>query len=303
MAETNHVSHEFEEVFKSRPLAKMIEFCEKDELAPKFVELFRRDGPVLEAGCGSGRWLHYLQSRGFQMVGIDWSSTLKSKSDIWGSSVQFDIGDMRQLPYADSTFAGILAHGSIEHVIEGPERILRELARVLRADSQAVITVPYMSPVRKVAILFQDALSALKRTNLVRRLFGKPVLKNSSQGKELLRQSYNPKIRMDLLTRGDSIIFFQYQYTKKQFKELLQNANFKIEEIGGTDLLGGLYHNFGFFAGKWSYENGEVELNFLGRLLKRLLSKDLCGHMVYAIVSKNEDFRQDGFGPCRSTSH
>ena len=78
--------------------------------------------PILEAGCGSGKWMHYFKRQGMTAAGIDWSPALKAISDKFDSSIQYDVGDMRRMPYPDESFGSIIALGStVEHVVEGPQ--------------------------------------------------------------------------------------------------------------------------------------------------------------------------------------
>jgi SAM-dependent methyltransferase len=128
----------FERSFLSQPLEKQIEDCNRYELAPIFLDLFRNRQPVLEAGCGSGRWCAWFYRNGIQSDGVDWSKRLcdRAKAEIPSSS--FFACDMQFLPMPNEQYGGLIALGSIEHLIDGPLRALREFHRVLRNDSIAV---------------------------------------------------------------------------------------------------------------------------------------------------------------------
>src|SRR5687768_336654 len=93
------VGKQFEDEFAAKDLASDIDTCADYELTPLFMELLSPHQPVLEAGCGSGKWMHFFKRRGIDAVGIDWSEALQSRSREYDPTVAFDTGDLRALPY------------------------------------------------------------------------------------------------------------------------------------------------------------------------------------------------------------
>ncbi len=286
MKNDQHVVECFERQFNTGEFQKYIESCKYDELEGLFVRQFRESQPVLEAGCGSGRWMHHLKKKGITCVGIDWSEKLQVRSKRYDKEVQFDVGDLRQLPYESRKFKGIFSLGAIEHVIEGPHQILREFYRVLDNGGYAIITVPYFSVIRRISRSARDKIFLFKMNNVVRRLFRKPrkVIENNRDA--IFSQRYREDIRLDATLMNGRYEFFQYQFTLKQFKEEIEKTSLKLLQIFPTAKKYGIYENFGNIAGKFDAGKGIVELSRIGRFLFLLIPARACGHMLCAILKK-----------------
>jgi SAM-dependent methyltransferase len=276
----------FERSMLGRDLAVEVAACERQELAPLFLNMFRDAQPVLEAGCGSGKWLHYFKRHGIASIGLDWSEQLQAVSRQFDSSVQFDTGDLRSLPYEAETFGSVVALGSVEHVIEGPNQILREFHRVLRKGGVGVITVPYYSPLGRATYgTFGETGRRLKRISWVRKLAGKAALPrgNPVSRRELLEQRFRKDIYLETDFDG---YFFEYQFIPRQFSAELQSAGFQVERIFPFAGEFGLFMRFGRLVGKYDRRSDELQLGPLGRLLSRLFPAPVGGHMLCTIVRK-----------------
>jgi len=73
---SGHIAQSFTAGFLAQSLAKQIADCDRYELAFLFLKLFRDQQPVLEAGCGSGRWCGWFHKNGICSDGVDWSQEL-----------------------------------------------------------------------------------------------------------------------------------------------------------------------------------------------------------------------------------
>jgi len=107
-----------------------------------------RDGPppaaqrVLDAGCGTGNYLAALRGRVGELVGLDLSPRMvaRARHKLRGQA-QVVRADMRELPFADATFDGVLANMVLHHLDQtvgdapfpGADRFLVEVNRVLRS--------------------------------------------------------------------------------------------------------------------------------------------------------------------------
>jgi SAM-dependent methyltransferase len=91
-------------------------------------------GRVLDLGCGIGHSFSALAPR--ESVGLD-----RSAEALAGQQRATVVGDMRELPFPDRSFASVLAVQSIEHVPD-PERVLAQIVRVLEPDGTAVLVTP-----------------------------------------------------------------------------------------------------------------------------------------------------------------
>ena len=109
----------------------------------EFVEsLGRRDGAVLDLGCGDGRLTRHL--RGRHIVGADVSAVALgrarrrlAKSDI--ELVELTPGAV--LPFADGAFDLVLCAETIEHVVD-TQTFLSEARRVLAPGGEIAVTTP-----------------------------------------------------------------------------------------------------------------------------------------------------------------
>jgi SAM-dependent methyltransferase len=91
-------------------------------------------GRVLDLGCGIGHSFRELAPR--ETVGVDLSAEALA-----GQQRETHVADMRALPFAAGSFAGVLSVQSIEHVPDA-DRVLREVVRVLEPGGTAVFVTP-----------------------------------------------------------------------------------------------------------------------------------------------------------------
>lgn len=92
-----------------------------------------RDARVLDVGCGGGFLSNALARHGFAVTGIDLSEeSLKvAQGHDETKTVSYQVADAYALPFPDESFDVVTAMDFLEHV-EEPEKVIRELSRVLR---------------------------------------------------------------------------------------------------------------------------------------------------------------------------
>ena len=105
--------------------------------------LDRPPGDVLDAGAGPGRLCADLTTRGWTVSGIDRSPEMvaRARARVPEAADRLLEGDLRRLPFADESFDAVVASGVLEYVPDRPAAI-EELARVLRRNGIAVLTMP-----------------------------------------------------------------------------------------------------------------------------------------------------------------
>lgn len=89
-------------------------------------------GPVLDAGCGTGRVSAHLAARGLHVIGIDLSPGMVATAAQTHPGLDFRIGQLEDLPLAAATLGGLLAWYSLIHTApDGLPGIAAQFTRVL----------------------------------------------------------------------------------------------------------------------------------------------------------------------------
>jgi SAM-dependent methyltransferase len=92
---------------------------------------------ILDLGCGNGRHAIYFAREGLKASGIDVSQRAIEWAGDWadreGLEVDFRVGDITKLPYADGTFDAVVSHGVLDHVL--PELASAAVKEVRRVSS------------------------------------------------------------------------------------------------------------------------------------------------------------------------
>ncbi|MFB7844869.1 methyltransferase domain-containing protein [Microbacterium sp. NPDC056052] len=122
------------------------------------IERWRDETPgrLLDAGCGPGLWTALLgnpnpnqdpasapahhRAAGREVVGADVSGAFLAAARARHPALRFETASMRDLPFPDGSFGGILAWYSLIHLLPGelPE-VFGELARVLADGGRILI--------------------------------------------------------------------------------------------------------------------------------------------------------------------
>jgi len=111
--------------------------AEWDKVAYSYLKGFN---PILDAGCGEGRFI----SQDCQaIVGIDWNS--ESIKECKGKGYNVVQGDVRALPFGDESIYGIHCSHVIEHFPPSDvHKILSEFDRVLGKGGILIIRSPLL---------------------------------------------------------------------------------------------------------------------------------------------------------------
>jgi SAM-dependent methyltransferase len=90
-------------------------------------------GLVLDVGCGPGHVTEYLAARGARARGLDLSPGMIEVARARVPSASFEVGDLRQLRYADGELGAVVALYSLIHFPrEALGAAVAELARALK---------------------------------------------------------------------------------------------------------------------------------------------------------------------------
>ena len=90
-------------------------------------------------------------------VGLDFASETLLRVRRHEPDVPLVVGDINALPFPDEVFDAYFSGGVVEHLESGPDSALREAARVTRVGGVLLISVPYLSPLRRLLVPFKRA--------------------------------------------------------------------------------------------------------------------------------------------------
>lgn len=120
--------------------------------------------PLLDFGCGTGELAAHLADAGFRVRGVDIADGMIEKARArFGDRVELTrlAPDWSRLPFDDASFAGAVASSVLEYVPD-LDKVLRELARVVRPGGVFVLTVPdERNRVRRAEAVVRAATGAL----------------------------------------------------------------------------------------------------------------------------------------------
>jgi len=123
-------------------LTRRLERCE-EEVLREWLKKF--DSPILDVGCGSGRYSLKLASRGVETISIDLSlkmlKVLLRKLEGHGlrENVHVILADGENLPFRDGSLKSLLCTLTFDHFQE-PKKAISEFSRVLKVEGLCVIS-------------------------------------------------------------------------------------------------------------------------------------------------------------------
>src|SRR5215203_5573538 len=125
------------------PNEDIVRFCSRliqKQLTHENYDVKRQVENVLDLGCGNGRHTMYFARQGFKTAGIDVSEQAIEWAKDWANrerlQVDFRVGDIEHLPFADKSFDVVVSHGVLDHVpMETARRAAAEVTRILRPHS------------------------------------------------------------------------------------------------------------------------------------------------------------------------
>jgi ubiquinone/menaquinone biosynthesis C-methylase UbiE len=88
------------------------------------------DRPVLDVGCGTGRWTEEVVAAGGRAVGLDPSTAMLARARARVPAAALIRGRAESLPFASGQFGAVLCVHVIHHLDE-PARFVADAARVL----------------------------------------------------------------------------------------------------------------------------------------------------------------------------
>ena len=97
----------------------------------------------MHIGCNTGSTTKLLDLYVDGVVGLDIQENAISVARHMYPDIQFDVGNILHLPYADETFGGIYLLDVLEHIWEEDvDTVLSEMHRVLKPNSHLFVFMP-----------------------------------------------------------------------------------------------------------------------------------------------------------------
>lgn len=94
---------------------------------------------VADVGCGTGRLLPYLASRGLSPRGVDLSPEMVEVARRQHPGFTYEVADLRELPFEDASLAGVVCWFSLLYLApDARTRAFAELARVVKPGGYLV---------------------------------------------------------------------------------------------------------------------------------------------------------------------
>lgn len=114
----------------------------------RFIELIENsnfsDKKALDIGCGTGKYLSYLENNGFIVDGIDSSPTaVEMTKKVSTKSTNIQQADMYEFSYPSNTYNLILSVSTLHHGRKSQvQNAIQQIYKSLTPDGKAFITLP-----------------------------------------------------------------------------------------------------------------------------------------------------------------
>ncbi len=107
----------------------------------KILALLPENGKLLDVGCGDGAIAVLARQKGLDAYGIDISANNIARARLNGISAKTCDLNSEKIPFPKNTFDAVYCGEVLEHT-DSPEKVIREIRRILKRNALLVVTVP-----------------------------------------------------------------------------------------------------------------------------------------------------------------
>ena len=185
-----------------------------------FAAGVKKNGTVLDFGCGNGRLLQAFRGRGVRYVGTDQSRALidaaivNHKAAVESGVAQFLVSSGERLPFPDASFDAVFSVAVLHHIpsVEKRKALFAEFKRVLKPDGIVLVTVWNLWQKKYIPLIAKYTL---------KKIFGQSEL----DAKDILIPwRYDPGV-----SRAER---YYHCFTKSELSALAHGADFREIECG-----------------------------------------------------------------------
>lgn len=223
------------------------DFLARRERVQEFLGQCTQPGQsVLDIGCGTGPMVEFFGSRGLRYHGLDSAQSMldslwqQFRNAPYADKIQLKVGSCEQIPHPDGSFDILVAMGLLEY-LDDLRPTLREIARVLKPEGVAVLTIPNYVSLNRFAM--RNGKFITTGYHLAKRLFGAAAERRQDIAhKELAPKELDglmAEVAFDRVGRA----FYDYNLicypVNRLFPRLAYAINSRIENKGPTFLANG----------------------------------------------------------------
>ncbi len=181
---------------------------------------------MLDIGVGAGRTTYFFSNRVKRYLGMDYSATMVKACKALYPSFAFEVGDVRNLAYADSSFDFLLfSFNGLDSISPADRHMaLKEIYRVLAPDGYFAFCTHNLGGIDK---LFQLPISFN-----IKKWYKVLVLRNANKGYQHFKQ-HNHAVILD----GANGYTISNYYTTVDF-QLQQLAEFGFDDVQIINMRG-----------------------------------------------------------------
>jgi SAM-dependent methyltransferase len=168
-----------------------LEECEEEMIRDVLLRHLPRQGLIVDAGCGSGKWPIYLRRRGYRVLGLEIDHAGCAIACENEPGLPMLQSDVRRIPLRSASVDAVISLGVVEHDEAGPQAALAEARRILAPGGLLILAVPF--------------------NNLWRRLIGNRLL---------------DRVTRRRLAAGQQLGFNEYRFSRPEVRRYLAQAGF-----------------------------------------------------------------------------